>query len=67
MIRRVAVLGGVVYAGKWIYDNFVRQSNAQVPLPAPGDPALRDDEIPPIGEPSDGPEPIRFRSVSVEP
>jgi hypothetical protein len=28
MILRIAVLGGLVYAGKWIYDNFVRSAIA---------------------------------------
>src|SRR5215510_1217134 len=46
MIRRVAVVGGLVYAGKWLYDNFVKQDVTRVPLPTPTERG----EIPPIGE-----------------
>lgn len=34
LLLRIAVLGGLAYAGKWIYDNFVR-SAMPAPEPAP--------------------------------
>ena len=33
MLLRIVVLGGLVYAGKWIYDNFIR-SVVSAPQPA---------------------------------
>ena len=68
LLRRAAVLGGLAYAAKWVYENFVRVPSAR----SGRCPRIRDDvALPPPGEPpAELPEdrrPIRFRSVSAEP
>jgi hypothetical protein len=39
MIRRVAVLGGLLYAANWVYDTFLDAKQAEVSLPTREEPA----------------------------